>query len=98
MQDDCSMEIQKMFCSEILSLTRGTPVAGFLGVKMTIAYPGIPHNIFKVKYADHATVVYLEWQWAGEQLKPIHSKIKTIVMLSVQSSRRELQHFWGMEG
>lgn len=60
MQDDCSMEIQKMFCSEILSLTRGTPVAGFLGVKMTIAYPGIPHNIFKVKYADHATVVYLE--------------------------------------
>lgn len=60
MQDDCSMEIQKMFCSEILSLTRGTPVAGFLGVKMTIAYPGIPHNIFKVKYVDHATVVYLE--------------------------------------
>lgn len=60
MQDDCSMEIQKMFCSEILSHTRGTPVAGFLGVKMTIAYPGIPHNIFKVKYADHATVVYLE--------------------------------------
>lgn len=52
MQDDCSMEIQKMFCSEILSLTRGTPVAGFLGVKMTIAYPGIPHNIFKVKYVD----------------------------------------------
>lgn len=52
MQDDCSMEIQKTFCSEILSLTRGTPVAGFLGVKMTIAYPGIPHNIFKVKYVD----------------------------------------------